>query len=276
MQNNNLQDIFSLNEINGLLTNLEIRSNKEKLSETQKVVKFSIPLSDDIKVILEEKLWLDLSRVTSIPMRWIRGDTPPHIDRGESYFAATYLIYLTDSVGELVVDGVQYSIAAGNAHIFSEGLGHSTLNTENTDRLMIGPMSETGFPVGAAGITYFPNSINNDCAMYQYGGGDTQILNIPPPVPTENYYNNSGIEDSVIWASPPGKVFGGWKLLDNGNSWPIGENTREKLYFPGEQYNFIQYYSTLLVPNWIDTIRPDIRMHFTDNSRVVRCWYSKK
>ena len=82
-------------------------------------------------------------------MRWIKGDTMPHIDQGESSFLKTHLIYLTDSIGSLFVDGQEYTINAGDAHIFSEGLEHYTINTGDNERLILGPMSESGFPVGS-------------------------------------------------------------------------------------------------------------------------------
>jgi hypothetical protein len=37
-------------------------------------------------------------------MRWIKGDTAPHIDVGQSTFTNTYLLYLNDSIGELIID----------------------------------------------------------------------------------------------------------------------------------------------------------------------------
>ena len=276
MQNNILRNIFSSNEITELLTNLEIITNKEKLSNTQTVVKFSIPITDNIKTKLENNLSMDLSQVASIPMRWIRGDTLPHIDKGEDHFNNTYLVYLTDSIGDLLIDGEQYSIVAGDAHIFSEGLEHSTINTKKTDRLMIGPMSETGFPVGAYGIYYYPLSQDNNqgCGFVSYliygNESNINIANIPPPIPQNDYWNYTNISDADIWAPPSGKVFGGWKLMDvEGNS-PIGDNDINKIYMPGEVYNVSYTNNTLLVPNWIgtDIPRPLTRMHFTDNSRV--------
>lgn len=144
--------ILDVTEINELFNNSDVISNKEKLS-TQNIVKFSISLSNEIKNKIENSLSIHLS--DTVPMRWIKGDTLPHIDKGESYFENTYLIYLTDSSGSLIVDGTYYSILAGNAYVFSEGLEHSTINTENNERLMIGPMSENGFKVGIAGSIYY-------------------------------------------------------------------------------------------------------------------------
>jgi hypothetical protein len=273
MQNNILRDVFSLDEITELLTNLETVTNRQKLSDTDTVVKFSLPISDSIKSKLENSLSMNLSQVTTIPMRWVRGDTPPHIDKGESHFNNTYLIYLTDSIGNLLIDGQPYPIVAGDAHIFSEGLEHSTINTENTDRLMIGPMSETGFPVGASGIYYYADTQINGygCGFttyFTYGVDNTiTIANIPPPIP-DNYWNYTGISDSVIWNPPPGKKFGGWKLVDVNYNNPIGNNDISKIYMPGEVYTVSYLNSTALVPNWVDSQPIMNRMHFTDNSLV--------
>lgn len=159
-----IHNVLSSNEIRDILNNPIVEFNKEKLSTLQKV-DFSIQLSDAIKNKLETGFNLDLTDVTSIPMRWIKGDTPQHADKGENHFSNTYLMYLTDSIGNLIIDQQSYPIVAGDAHIFSEGLEHSTINTGNSERLMIGPMSETGFRVGGAvDIIYYNNetdAINN-------------------------------------------------------------------------------------------------------------------
>jgi hypothetical protein len=152
-----IHNLLSPNEIADILNNPIVKSNKETLS-TQKKVDFSIQLSDTIKNKLETGFNINLSQITSIPMRWIKGDTPEHKDRGENLFSNTYLMYLTDSIGNLIIDGQSYPITAGDAHIFNEGLEHSTINTRTSERLIIGPMSETGFRVGASpGIIYFNN-----------------------------------------------------------------------------------------------------------------------
>jgi hypothetical protein len=80
-------------------------------------------------------------------MRWIQGDTPAHIDRADEQFSKTHLIYLTNSIGTFIVDGRSYPIVAGEAHVFNEGLEHYTVGTGNIPRLIIGPMSETGFEI---------------------------------------------------------------------------------------------------------------------------------
>lgn len=142
-----ISNLLSSNEITDILNNPIVNSNKEKLSTLDKV-DFSIQLPDEIKNKLETGLSINLSQIDSIPMRWIKGDTLSHMDKGEKLFNNTYLLYLTDSIGNLMIDGQSYPICAGDAHVFSEGVEHSTINTGDSERLMIGPMSETGFRVG--------------------------------------------------------------------------------------------------------------------------------
>jgi len=155
--------ILSRSEINDLLQNPIIKINKTKLSNEEHLVKFLISLPNQIKNKLENELSIRLNDF--VPIRWVRGDTRPHIDKGYAEFDNTYLIYLTDSDGSLIIDGIHYPIIAGNAHIFSEDIEHSIINTTN-DRLMIGPISENGFEVGVppdvagAGIN---TSISNIC-----------------------------------------------------------------------------------------------------------------
>lgn len=152
-----IHNLLSSNEIKDIVNNPIVKINKEKLSTLQKV-DFSIQLSDIIKNKLETGLNIDLTHITSIPMRWIKGDTTPHIDTGNKHFNNTYLLYLTDSIGDLIIDGKSYRITAGDAHIFSEGLEHCTIHTRDTERLMIGPMSELGSRVGRVEtIIYFNN-----------------------------------------------------------------------------------------------------------------------
>lgn len=155
-----ISNMLSSNEIADILNSPIVQSNREKLSTLDKV-DFSIELSAEIKSKLENGFTISLSQITSIPMRWIKGDTPQHTDTGETHFSNTYLMYLTDSIGNLFIDGQSYPITAGDAHIFNEGVEHYTINTGYSDRLLLGPMSETGFRVGGpVYIIYFSNETN--------------------------------------------------------------------------------------------------------------------
>ena len=155
-----IHNLLSSIEIADILNDPIVQTNKEKLSTVEKV-DFSIDVTDEIKNKLENGFGISLSHITSIPLRWIKGDTPAHTDKGEQTFNTTYLMYLTDSIGNLFIDGQTYPIAAGDAHIFSEGIEHYTINTGSSERLMIGPMSETGARVGASVYIYYFSSEAN-------------------------------------------------------------------------------------------------------------------
>jgi hypothetical protein len=131
-------------------------------------VRFSLPLSFEVKDKLKASLGIDLTNVENVPMRWIQGDSHPHIDRGIDSFENTYLVYLTDSLGKFIVDQQEYPIQKGNAVVFQEGLRHLTTGAGLEPRLMIGPMSEMAFAVGAS-VYYYTNeldALNNTYTNY--------------------------------------------------------------------------------------------------------------
>jgi hypothetical protein len=105
-------------------------------------------------------------------MRWIKGDTSPHVDVGASQFENTYLLYLNDSPGELIVDSQTYPIEANTAFVFNEGLSHETQHTTSQPRLLLGPMNELAQPVGASVTFYYPSetdAVNNTNLIIAYG-----------------------------------------------------------------------------------------------------------
>lgn len=182
-----IHNILSPTEINDIVNNPVVQTRKAQLShtvESNKVVKFSLPLTPDVRDKLSARLGISLSH--TIPMRWIKGDTLPHIDRGESQFTKTHLVYLTSSSGSLVIDGQAYPIHAGDAHIFSEGLEHFTINTGTTERLLLGPMSETGFGVGI--LTYI-----------KYFESRADAENDNNGIYSENTYTVETINDISAW-----------------------------------------------------------------------------
>jgi hypothetical protein len=136
----------------------QVTAAREKLNSytsSYGQVYFSIPLTDSIRDALHARLGLDLSATSEIPMRWIKGDTAPHIDVGASQFENTYLMYVTDSPGELVLDDTPYPITQNTAFVFNEGISHKTQLTGATPRLLVGPMNEIAQPVGSP-LAYFP------------------------------------------------------------------------------------------------------------------------
>jgi hypothetical protein len=150
-------DILSTDDINYLKQLPEVLEAKTKLDAypSHGKVYFSISLTDSIRSALESHLGLDLSHVTSLPMRWIKGDTLPHIDTGVSKFERTHLVYLNSCPGEFVVNATEYPIIENTGYVFNEGISHETLHTDFVPRLMIGPMSEQAFAVGGAFMGYY-------------------------------------------------------------------------------------------------------------------------
>lgn len=225
-----MHNVLSPGEISAILNDPIVKTNRASLSNAQNVVKFSLPLADEIRAKLSSRLAIAVSN--TVPMRWIKGDTPLHVDRGENQFSRTHLVYLTDSVGELIIDGRSYPIVAGDAHIFSEGLAHCTVNTmgtagnsensENSERLMIGPMSEAGFGVGAvpSTILYFGNRSDAETNQNIIGSSYGYVLATMDGISSWVIYKN---EDFGGGGGPPtpdgGPYNAGYTLVNSGTYW---------------------------------------------------------
>jgi hypothetical protein len=124
-------------------------------SRASGVVYFSVAVTEPIRATLQSRFGLQISVGACIPMRWIKGDTAPHIDTGRSTFQNTYLLYLNDSPGGLIIDSHSYPIEANTGFVFNEGLSHETQGTGHVPRLLLGPMNELAEPVGS-NLTYYP------------------------------------------------------------------------------------------------------------------------
>ena len=151
----------------------EVQTAKRKIDTCENgKVYFTIELNDSIRTTLNSRFGIDFSNMSNIPMRWIKGDTSPHIDTGASAFENTYLVYLNDSEGEFVIGDDSYMIRQNTGFMFQEGISHRTLNTGSEPRLLLGPMNEFAEPVGAV-VTYFPTEA--DALAFTnplgYGGG---------------------------------------------------------------------------------------------------------
>lgn len=258
---NHIHNILSSDEIDEIIGNPIVQTHKAQVSTLSKV-DFSIPLSENIKTKLESAFGINLSRVASLPMRWIKGDTPSHKDSGAGKFDNTYLVYLTDSEGSLFVGGQSYPITAGDAHSFQEGVEHYTVDTGTRERLLIGPMSEAGVHVGRGyGISFIaaiPSTDEESAKGFVYFDNDNvlpfsiTIFDLPPPIPVSTTaYTVDNFSDPADWTPPTGKIFGGWILMDANWNIPIGDNPPSNgIYMPGETYDYTN--SSTLVPNWID------------------------
>ena len=153
-----IESFLRQEDIDSILLLPEVQQAKIKLDscETGKHT-FTIEITDSIRTALETKFGIDCSNITSLPMRWIKGDTMPHIDKAVSKFENTYLVYLNDSSGEFLIDNAAYPIIKNTGFIFNEGLYHSTRNTGNLPRLLLGPINEFAEAVGASTVFYYPS-----------------------------------------------------------------------------------------------------------------------
>lgn len=149
-------NVFTNEDIQYLNTLPEVLTAKASLDTNPSgMVYFSVCVTDSIRNALHVRFGLDIAEGSAIPMRWIKGDTAPHMDVGASAFDNTYLLYLNDSPGELIVDSQRYPIQANTGFVFNEGLSHETQNTENIPRLLLGPMNELAEPVGVPTTRYY-------------------------------------------------------------------------------------------------------------------------
>jgi hypothetical protein len=137
------EDIVYLNNLP------EVLEAKARLS-TAPIQYFKVALTETIRAALSERFGVNVSNVSHIPMRWIKGDTAPHIDTGLSNFENTYLVYLTSSEGSFTLEDTSYPITENTGFVFSEGLEHMTQGTGSVPRLLLGPMNEFAEPVGGA------------------------------------------------------------------------------------------------------------------------------
>jgi hypothetical protein len=150
------KNVLSNEELEYLNTLPEVLVAKASIDSKQSgMVYFSVPITNLIRDTLSSRFGLNLSVDSKIPMRWIKGDTAPHVDVGASDFQTTYLVYLNDSPGNFIIESEFYPIRANTGFVFNEGLSHETQYTENVPRLLLGPMNEFVEPVGGIAMTYF-------------------------------------------------------------------------------------------------------------------------
>ena len=149
-------NVFPLDVLEYVQQLPEVLAAKETVeTRLHGMVYFTIPMTDALRTAIRETLGLDLSTVHSIPMRWIKGDTAPHVDVTSQAFEYTHLIYLNDSPGEFILGNNSYPIQANTGFVFHEGIPHETRHTGEIPRLLFGPMSEQALPVGAPSISYY-------------------------------------------------------------------------------------------------------------------------
>ena len=163
-------NVLSNEEVTYLNTLPEVLTAKASLdTKTSGRVYFSVTVTPSICATLQSRFGLHFPIGSSIPMRWIKGDTAPHIDTGRSDFKHTYLVYLNDSPGEFIIDSQSYPIQANSGFVFNEGLSHRTQDTQNVPRLLLGPMNEFAQPVGS-GVYYYPTEAAAEDVSSNYYG----------------------------------------------------------------------------------------------------------
>ena len=178
------------------------------------MVYFSVPITDSIRATLQSSFGLKLSINSQIPMRWIKGDTTPHVDVGSSKFQNTYLLYLNDSPGELILDSQSYPIKNNTGFIFNEGLSHETYGTGSVSRLLLGPMNELIEPVGGSpGVVYY--STEADANAYTNPLGYTPSF-IVGDVGQFAPYTSWRIASNSIGDSPQNVVYANGDTLISG------------------------------------------------------------
>ena len=163
--------------INALPEVIAAKKRLDKLNSGK--IYFNIELTESIRKSITERFNVNLTNISCIPMRWIKGDTEPHIDRAATKFDNTYLVYLNDSQGEFVLENNSYPISENTGFIFNEGLLHKTQNTGSTPRLLLGPMNELANPVGVSVTFYYASqadALANTNELAQYGGYTIQLV----------------------------------------------------------------------------------------------------
>jgi hypothetical protein len=53
-------------------------------------------------------------------MRWIKGDTSPHLDVGITPFEKTYLTYVNDNPGDFIIGDSSYPIKANTEYLLKK------------------------------------------------------------------------------------------------------------------------------------------------------------
>lgn len=208
----NFLNVLTDEQISNILNDPEVLNARVQLQH-QNTHSFSIKLTDDIKSSIYEILGLDLYNVDKIPMRWIKEDTLPHIDVGSTEFDHTFLIYLQDDPGQLIIDQMSFSIQKGTGFKFAQNLSHATINTSSEPRLLIGPMNEFGLMVGGSVTFYYlseSDAINNPLTSYiaQFG---TYIIQSVPYLGTT--YSNWYIASNSTGPSPQGVLYNAGDVL---------------------------------------------------------------
>jgi len=238
-------NILSEEDINYIHTLPEVIIAKDQITTSNNKYTFFITLTDSIKASLST-LGLNLTNVTQIPMRWISGDTPAHVDQGATQFNNTYLVFTNNSPGTFVLENTSYSIVENTAFVFNSGVEHETQNTEGL-RLLIGPMNEFAQPVGGTlySIYYF---FNESEALNNYINYSVRAIS------TSSFI--LGNADYGSLAGYPG-ANNGWKIASNsvGSSTGVHPNGFTLDNTNGNSYYYVYPYALNGIPCFVENTR---------------------
>lgn len=167
-----MANLFSQEELYFLLHHPEVVKQRARLENESTQVYFSIDIPESVSLKLKENFGI---KTSTVPMRWFKRDTREHIDTGDG----TYLIYLTESSGQLVINDESFPITKNKMYNIKQGVKHKTVGTGNTPRLVMGPMDRMARSVGAT-IVYYPTEADALASTNSiaYNGGDWVIGNI--------------------------------------------------------------------------------------------------
>lgn len=174
-------NVFTTEQLQYINTLPSVLQAREQLL-TNNEVRFTIQLTEDLKQSLANCFQFDFTNVSEIPMRWIKGDTKPHVDVGAKTFKDTYLVYMNNNQGNFIINETAYPIDANVGFKFNEGIPHCAIQTGEIPRLLLGPFNEFAEPVGLPpSIAYFQSEADaldgsTGILGYSYGfvvaGGD--------------------------------------------------------------------------------------------------------
>ena len=134
---------------------IEIIKQKQEglLSNSSGRTNTTISVSDTLKQQIDTAFGFTLPE--EIPISIFNGDTLEHVDsivddngKTSKEFLNTYVLNLTNNVGQFKIEDKSYPLNEGTLYVFSENTIHSTINTGDTMRLSIGPCNENGQSVG--------------------------------------------------------------------------------------------------------------------------------
>ena len=214
------RNVFSNEELDYLNNHPKVLEAKVSLdSMPSGMIYFSVPINNLIHTTLRSRLGLNLSIDSQIPMRWVKGDATPHVDVGTSNFQNTYLLYLNDSPGNLIVDSQSYPILSNTGFVFNEGLSHETQYTENVPRLLLGPMNELAEPVGAVSIIYYPTEVDALNYTNALGYGNSFTVGDGGPFGPGSGYTIWRIASNSGGTSPQNIVYNNGDILNSDGSY---------------------------------------------------------